>query len=241
MMLIALVLLARAPGAEPVVTAWGRIEIPDDRALKERRILRVEARPESGMLALPTPFANIVRAWVGGEGDERFLRWSFNKDATEVLVELPDVVGIEEVHLLTAETSGKQADGTLVMSALDAKVMGTKAALETHPGNHRIGFWVRGEDFVAWEMEFGVDAGRYEVELVYSRAGQPGAEVAVKVGEQVVPARLGTTGSWYVYQVQRIGAVDVGKEAKLSVEVRSTKQVGPVMNLKAVVLRPKPE
>ncbi len=180
---------------EPLKTGWGEIRVPEKPELAERRELVVEKWPEDGNLAMPVPFPNIVRAWVDGKEAPEFLRWSFNKDATENRVMGGGAKGAGVVHLLTAEESGTKGDGTCVLSALDAKVVGVKAALETHPGNHRIGFWVDGADFVAWDLEAPVAAGKYDIELVYSRAGQAGAEVAVTIGDVVLPVVLETTGT----------------------------------------------
>ena len=70
------------------------------------------------------------------------------------------------------------------------------------------------------------------------RAGKPGAEAAVKIGDQVLPVKLQPTGSWYVYQVQPIGAVTLKASESLEAEVKSTRQLGAVMNLKAILLHP---
>ena len=221
---------------EPVKTEWGRIVTLDDPALRE---LEVEKWPKDGVLPLPTPFPNILMAWVSGKEGVKLLRWSFNQDATEIKVLEPDgaeAAAPNTVTLLTAESSGRLANGVIVFSALDANVVGEKAKLETHPGNHRIGFWANGADFVTWDVEVGKAGGKYSVWLVYSRAGGEGAEAEVVVGENRLPVRLLPTGSWYEYQAQLIGRVEFVHEGRLHMEVKSTLQKGPVMNLKAVVL-----
>ena len=91
-----------------------------------------------------------------------------------------------------------------------------------------------------WDLATpGLKAGIYEVELVYSRAGNSDATASVTINEQVIPVPLESTGSWYEYQVQSLGEIELPPTEKLKVEVRSVKQSGAVMNLKAVLLHPK--
>ena len=75
-------------------------------------------------------------------------------------------------------------------------------------------------------------AGRYDVELVYSRAGKSDATASVTVNGTVIPVSLESTGSWYVYQAQPLGPVEISKTKALKIEVRSVKNSGAVMNLK---------
>jgi len=199
-----------------------------------KKPLTVETPVEGGRIKLPTPMQNIVRAWIPGK-EPQFVNWSFNKDATEIHL----LAKKTPVKLIAMEKSGRHDEGVIVFSALDSKVVGTKAQLETHPGNHRIGFWANGADYVTWDLKEKITAGKYDVELVYSRAGAAGAEAAVNIGDATLPVKLVPTGSWYIYQVQPIGSVELKASDSLRVEVKSTKQKGAVMNLKAVLLHPK--
>jgi hypothetical protein len=230
--------------AEPASPAWGSISTPDTPALAFQRILTVDRHPADNRLSLPTPFPNIVRAWIDMADTPKplFITWTFNKDASEILLALPEAASQSPttVHILTAETSDRQPDGTVVLSALDCRVVGERAQLETHPGNHRIGFWAKGDDYVSWQIESYLTAGKYDVELVYSRAGKAGAEAAVIIDETTLPVKLNPTGSWYTYQVQSIGTITLADTPSHLIEVKSTLQIGAVMNLKALILHPRP-
>jgi hypothetical protein len=222
---------------DPPAKSALKITTPSDPVLAAHRVISIQEAPADGQLSLPTPMPNIVRAWTEKEERPSFLTWTFNKDASEIQLQLP-ANSKEPIRLITAEKSGIQPDGTVVFSALDAEIVGEKAQLETHPGNHRIGFWARGEDYVSWNLESTPPSGTYEVELVYSRSGKSGAEAAVTVGGRTLPVTLQLTGSWYVYQVQPVGTVDLVDSEFLKAAVKSTRQIGPVMNLKAILLHP---
>ncbi len=220
--------------------AWGMIGTPESRKLSNHRILTISKRPADGRLLLPTPFPNIVRVWSEGADAQnlQFLNWTFNKDASEIRLQLPE--DVTKIHLLTAEDSGRYPDGTIVLSALDSKIEGEKAKLETHPGNHRVGFWVNGADYVTWDVETGKSAGQFDVELIYSRSGKSGGEGVIKIDESSLPVKLDSTGSWYQYKVQPVGTITLSGATTHHVEVKSTVQKGAVMNLKAVLLHPRP-
>ena len=190
---------------------------------------------------------NIVQATTV---DGHHVDVSFNEDASKVTLFVPTDVSNDQVRILTAEESTQFIDGTIVFSALDAKVVGERAKLETHPGSHRIGFWSNENDYVTWTFK-PKRWGRYEVELLYSQAGPDGNEVYASFAtadkkepafDRTLTATLHSTGSWYTYRVAKLGQLyidDLNFRKHLTLRVGSKKKVAnAVMNLKAVVLRP---
>src|SRR5262245_21456959 len=142
----ALTLRAAAPVDSPSLPLpqpnWGRFTQPTNST--SLILLDVRSWPADGKLPLPTPFPNITAAHLLVGPKREPLNWFFNDDATRVQLAVSSGAPAPlpaTITLDTAERSGQFADGRIVFSALDAKVMGTKAKLESHPGNHRIGFW----------------------------------------------------------------------------------------------------
>ncbi|MCH7840702.1 MAG: hypothetical protein IID38_10775, partial [Planctomycetes bacterium] len=133
-------------------------------------------------MALPTPHANITRAFFLHDRRRGPLTLQFNNDATAITLHVPSAPpeGGNIVVLETAEKSGQHPGGRIVFSALDAKVHGTRAKLETHVGNHRIGYWTNADDYVTWAYS-ATRPGMYEVELTYSVAGGGGNEIAIEM------------------------------------------------------------
>lgn len=230
---------AEAAGVSQV--KWGKISA----ATNGTGVVSIEVRewPADGRLQLPTPFAHITRAELV-EARRRDLKWLFNADATELVVEVPAAGpgGLPAlIELETAEKSAQFAGGRITLSALDAKVTGTRAKLETHPGNHRIGFWSQAEDSVAWEFK-PTRWGRYDVEVTYSAAGGEGTELVVEVAGKSFKVVRPATGSWYRYATLPVGRFYLEKSAPFVVKVGGGALKGPaVANLKAVTLRPAPE
>jgi hypothetical protein len=230
-LIIGLTLTTRLWGAE---LPWG-----DMKTEGPYRVLTIKDWPASRMLPLTSPFPNIVSARL--ESGNRSIHWMFNEDASRIALGLPMIAsGVKppRLRLLTTEKTIEYPDGTIVLSALDARVVGDRAKLETHPGNHRIGFWTNPRDHVDWAFASKAGA-EYEVEIAFSRSGPPGAKIVLEIDDQRLPFTLATTGNWYVYTGQDVGRISIPKVGRHVARVRCEDPAGgAVMNLKAVVLRP---
>ncbi len=212
--------------------AWAQAPVPS--ADVQGRLL-IE-KTEGATVDVPTPAPNITSAYAGS----RRLDIEFNKDATSVRVLLGDGKADGRVTLDTADKSIQYSDGTIIFSALDAKVDGKVAKLESHPGNHRIGFWSRVEDTVSWDYK-ATRPGTYAAELTYSLATGESV-VAFDYAGTKIEAKLKPTGSWYRYTTIPLGKFYVEKAGKQRLKVRPVSKIGgAVMNLKAVTLRPAAE
>lgn len=234
MLVVALAACARAD--QPAAPAWGRID--DASAPLGRFTFVVERRPDDGHVAVPPGFPQIVRATVDGDGGRRDLPIEYAVDATSIAILLPAGGGPENVTVETAEQTRQFDDGRIVLTARDAKVEGTHAKLEEHPGNYRIGFWTNAADAVTWKRPL-TRWGAYDVRLTYSSPSASGTEIEVVVGDTVLQGSLASTGSWYRYATLPLGRVVIPAAGDLPMAVRCTNMVGgAVMNLKAVVLTP---
>ncbi len=233
--LISFVLLMspRSDAEEPATentTAATELSVPDP-THAHRRALQLDG--QVGEVTLTGPVPSILRPMVGDQRCE----FGFNPDATKATVFLPKQADHKTIDFLVAEGSGVLSDGTFVFSALDSKVVGNQAKLETHPGNHRIGYWGKASDYVTWTAS--VPAGGYHAELVYSRANPTGTKMRIEIGDEAFPLALESTGSWYRYRVIDLGDVTIAGESTTA-NVRVEKIInGGVMNLKAIILTPK--
>ena len=208
--------------------------------------LEVREWPVGGRLTLPTPFPHITAAHLVNGRRRQPLRWLFNADATELHLELPAAPAEASalpalIELETAEKTAQFAGGRITFSALDAKVLGTQAKLETHPGNHRIGFWAKATDAVSWDFK-PTRWGRYDVAVTYSAAGGDGTELQVEIAGKSFTVARPSTGSWYRYTTLPLGRFYLEKSQPFTVKVGCATLKGvAVANLKAVTLLPAPE
>ena len=239
-------------GADLTQPVWGTIRS----ATNGTGVVSLEIKdwPTNGRLALPTPFPNITAAhWlkppkasttVAALPARVPVAWGFNPDATQIHLELPaqppeSLPAI--VELETAEKTAQFAGGRITFSALDSTVQGSRAKLESHPGNHRIGFWTAAQDTVSWDFK-PTRWGWYDLELAFSADGGTGTQVEIAWGNQKVTVDRPSTGTWYRYQTLTVGRIHLEKSEPFTLKVGCASLKGvAVMNLKSVTLRPAPE
>jgi hypothetical protein len=212
----------------------------EDQAVPGRVIL--SADPSLGKIEIPSPAPHITRAYFMNDDSRSPLNIAFNEDATAVSLVVPEALRQEkgEIALEVAKNTTAFDDGRVTFSALDSKVVGKKAKLESHPGNHRIGFWGNSADYVTWDYKPG-NVGMYSVELTYSLAGRS-SEIEISLGDAKVAGTIQNTGTWYEYTAVDLGYIYINHRNASQLAVKCLKKNGgAVMNLKAVTLRPAPE
>lgn len=222
-------------GAPPLAPpAWGTIDATA--AVVGRYRFAIARPPADGRIAVPAGFPPIIRATRGDGAD---MKVEYTPDASQIAILSGDgVAAADTIAIETADATKQFDDGRIVFSAHDAQVAGTKAKLEEHPGNARIGFWTDAADTVSWTRP-ATRWGMYDVHLGYSTAAPSGTEIAVDVGGTTLSGTLASTGSWYRYATLPLGRVYLPAAGEQKVTVRCTKLVGgAVMNLKAVTLTP---
>lgn len=236
-----------AHGAERFAPEWGSIAEPPNELGVGRFMFHVERRPADGRLPVPTGFPQIIRAAIVGEPQPVVVE--LNADASAVALLLPKApaeAAPVTVAVETADETTQFADGRIVFTARDARVLprnpatGSRvsAKLESHPANHRIGFWTNPEDTVNWTGK-ATRWGMYDVVLTYSTAAADGTEIECDVGDTTLKSRLASTGSWYRYTSLPLGRVYLATAGEHPLSVRCTKKMGgAVMNLKSVTLSP---
>ena len=191
-------------------------------------------------IELPKADRNITAAYFSDDPQRSPLVTELVPEGGKVSLIVPPGDG-GAVVLEVAEESEQFPEGRIVFSALDAKVAGDRAKLETHPGNHRIGFWSSIDDTVGWSYK-ATRPGMYEVELSYSLAGGAENRVQISVGGEKVAGSMSPTGSWYRYTVAKLGRIYIEKAGPVEVQVKGLElNAAALMNLKAVTLRPAPE
>src|SRR5690349_11783346 len=228
--------------SSPSQPLWGRIV--QQTSVTGTILLEVRSWPGDGKLPLPTPFPNITAVHLIDGSKREPMKWVFNADATQLRLEVPlraPSALPALIELETAENSAQFPDGRVVFSALDARVQGSRARLESNPGNHRIGFWTDPKDEVSWEFK-PTRWGMYDLELTFSADGGGGTELQFDIAGKGFTVTRPSTGGWYRYQTLSVGRLYLSKAEPFTLRVRcKTLKGGAVMNFKAVTLRPAPE
>ncbi len=229
-------------------TPWGTIRTNTHQGWARLTVAPSEKAQAS--ITLPATTPNISSAAIGLPGWERhLLEFSFNTDATEKRLYLPEALeqsSDRQITLRFADETGQFPDGRIVLSPIDAIIHGRTAKLETQPGNDRIGFWTSADDFVQWKYK-ATRPGKYHVQLTYALDGnrqRDGSGIVVEIDAEPQPLvslayPLKPTGSWYRYATVDVGDVYLSKPTTYTVSAKCQTKRGPaVMNLKAITFIP---
>jgi hypothetical protein len=251
---IASLLLAAtsSKGDEPTTAvpevAWGKI-IPGGPGTGVLR-LDIKDWPADGKLSLPTPFANITRAYFADDANRKPLIVEYNADATSIALHLPETIpenSSGQVLLETAEKSEQFADGRIVLSALDAQIVpikkdpsGSFMKLESHPGHHRILFGTYRDEGPRWEY-VATRPGIYEVELTYSALKNSDAELLVILSDpdEILEVKPLATDSICQFNSISMGRIYLPAADTYYITVVCGQKKAPSgVRLKAITLRP---
>lgn len=140
-------------------------------------------------------------------------------------------------------------DGTITMHARTARVHGVQLRFEPLPHKNTLGFWTNKDDYATFEFTVekggafvvevlqgcGKGSGGAEVELGFTQPGAPAP------GGPAVTFTVKDTGGFQNFEAREVGTVTLAKPGRHTLTVKpKTKPGVAVMDLRQVVLRPKP-
>jgi hypothetical protein len=108
---------------------------------------------------------------------------------------------------------------------------------EPRPEKNTLGYWTKKEDTAEWTLA--PKEGTYEVEVLQGcGTGSGGAQVEVRIGDQILKFTVEDTGHFQNFKPRVIGRVSL-KSSTYSLEVVPvTKPGAAVMDLRSITLRP---
>ncbi len=157
-------------------------------------------------------------------------------NATVVVVELE---GKPEV-LATASSLKQTADGTLVLNASNAELVGSSIKLETKTDNvPNIGYWVNQNDFVQWPVVI-TRPGLYDLEVSYAcEPDSAGSECVLAIGSQEYSRAVEATQGWGDFQTATLGQLQIDQTGPITISLKATNKPGlAVVNLRHLTFRP---
>ncbi len=148
----------------------------------------------------------------------------------------------EPVPLDLASTSitVRQADdGSVALKASDATPQGNQLQYESD--KDCLGFWSDQNDWASWNFSV-TKPGTFDVEIALAcEKDVGGSEYVVAVADQQLKGKVGDTGSWTAFKTENLGTLSIDKAGKYTLSVKAVSKPGmAVMNLRSIVLKPKP-
>jgi hypothetical protein len=128
-------------------------------------------------------------------------------------------------------------DGSIVLPARDVVIHGKTVRYE--PEKNTIGYWLKQEDWVSWELEVATP-GTFTLEMLEAcGAGSGGSHYTVEIADQKLQDKVQDTGSFHDFRLRKVGEVKIDKPGNYTLSVRVDDKPGhAVMDLRAVTLTP---
>jgi arylsulfatase A len=128
-------------------------------------------------------------------------------------------------------------DGSIVLPARDVVIHGTTVRYE--PDKNTIGYWLKKEDWVSWDLEV-VTPGTFNLEMLEGcGAGSGGSHYTVEIAGQKLQDKVQDTGSFHDFRLRKVGEVKIDKPGNYTLSVRVDDKPGhAVMDLRLVTLSP---
>lgn len=122
----------------------------------------------------------------------------------------------------------------IVLAAKTAKLAGS---LAFDPAKNVVSNWLRPGDYLEWRAPIRT-AGKYSVQLEYSRQPASGA-VICEIGGQKVRANVASTGDWNKFTRATLGSIQVAKAGDQPLKLRSGSPTkGGLVNVRTLTLTP---
>ena len=126
-------------------------------------------------------------------------------------------------------------DGSIVLSASDARLHGKSLNLEAHGRRENLGYWVNSGDWADWEFNV-TKPGKFEVSAEI--AALQAASFEVSVGDQTLHGTAPVTGDYGRFRRVSVGAVEIASPGKVTLAIKPVKEGWQAMNLSAIRLAP---
>ncbi|MEI7730418.1 MAG: PDZ domain-containing protein [Verrucomicrobiota bacterium] len=130
------------------------------------------------------------------------------------------------------------AANELLLSPRDAKINGVGTRPRYDARKNFMGSWNNASASLEWSLKV-PKAGDYEVVILLAGMA-PGNTFEVKIGNQTLTGTVLNTGGWEKFEAVKLGSVRLEQTGEAVVTLKPVKVTGAVMNLRALLLTPKP-
>jgi alpha-L-fucosidase len=201
-------------------------------------------RPADGLVALPG-LKNAVKSARLLAGGATLAVAAKNGVTTIALpATLPDAndtvvaVAVDGLPEAAPTPLGQGPDGSLELSAFDARVHGSTLKYEESGDN--LGFWTNDRDWAEWSFKVTMP-GTFDVVVTYAcDAKSAGGVYQVKLVDQVLDGKIESTGKWTKFKTVSAGRFIIAEPGEWSLGLRGRKAPGAegLMNVRSVKLTP---
>jgi hypothetical protein len=129
----------------------------------------------------------------------------------------------------------QNADGSITLTASDARIHGEQLRFES--GEHRdsLGFWTNPSDWPEWEVAV-AKPGRFDVSADLASLGN--SSFVFAAGTKTVKVDTVATGDYGKFQSVHLGTVEIARPGKITFAVKPLREGWQPINLRVVRLKP---
>lgn len=204
---------------------WKLIESFDDGHLELYNLAEDPSETQNLALSHPGRVADLLSA---------LRAWRKDMDAQPMRGPNPDYDPLATWN----QTFQKPGGEPLLLPASQAEVHGTMLRYEPPPHKNTLGYWVRAEDWAAWDVQIS-QPGDFRVTVRYGCGnGSGGSEVDFSIAGQSLPFTVKETGGFQNWQEAELGKVTL-PAGRQTFSIRpKVKKGAAVMDVQLVTLTP---
>jgi len=205
--------------------------------------LHVFQWPTDGKLLVPGLKNRAEKAWLLSDAKKTSLALEPGPEGVTITLPAtaPDpisstvVLKVKGALDIQASTITQEADGSLVLPAIEARLHGDQLKYEAGDQHDNIGYWLNPDEWVDWEFK-ATKAGKFEVTA--DIAGLDTTSFVVGLGSQKVKTTVNATGDYAKFRVTKIGTLEIAVPGPVMLTFRPVKEGWHPLNLKAVRFKP---
>ncbi len=203
--------------------------------------LHVFQWPHDGKLLVPGLKNDITQAYVLADNSKSPLATQKNEDGQTIIVpaEAPDPISSTVVLNVTGPLNiepvllGQDYDGSVALSAHEARLHGDDIQYEAGPGHDNIGYWTNAGDWCEWKFKLNAP-GKFNVTAEV--AGPDSASFDLSAAGATVRATARSTGSYAKFKSAPLGAIEIATAGPVTLALHPVKDGWRPINVRSLRL-----
>lgn len=129
------------------------------------------------------------------------------------------------------------SDGSIILTAEEARVHGDQLHYEHGDQRDNLGFWVNPADWADWEFSV-AKPGKFEISAQI--AAPERSMVSISVGNEKLRGQISVTGDYGNFVTMKLGTLQISSAGKTTLALHAISEDWPPVNVKSIRLTPAP-
>ncbi len=199
--------------------------------------------PTDGKLLVPGLKNQASKAYLLADAKRKPLSTANTPEGVSISVcdAAPDPVSTTIVLKIKGSPEVEQAgliqdyDGSITLSAADARMHGQEIKYESGGSKDNIGYWTNPDDWADWQVAVS-KPGKFDVSAEVATTGA--SAITVGAGDQKTTGKVPNTTDYGRFRRARLGTLEIGATGKVTISIRAVKEGWSPVNVKSLRLTP---